>query len=90
MSNFCKIHKIRDYLSKDACLVLVLGLIMSHIDYANGLLINVPNSSLEPFQRFQNMCAKLVLKKKTSTPVQRMPYTIYTGYLFKTELTLKS
>ena len=28
--------------------------------------------------------------KRTSTPVQRMPYTIYTGYLFKPELTLKS
>ena len=50
---------------------------MSHIDYANGLLINIPNSSLEPFQRLQNMCAKLVLKKNKYSSSMNALYDLH-------------
>ena len=36
---------------------------MSHLDYANALLCNAPKTTIQPFQRIQNMCAKLVLKQ---------------------------
>ena len=36
---------------------------MSHLDYANGLLCNSPKNTTQPFQRIQNMCAKLILPR---------------------------
>lgn len=63
MASYNKIKKIRQYLSPDACTTLVLGLVMSHLDYANSILAGVPDTTLRPFQRLQNMCAKLVLNR---------------------------
>ena len=39
------------------------GLVLSHLDYSNGLFINVHESSLKKLQRVQNIAAKIVLKK---------------------------
>ena len=50
MVNFVKIRKIRQFLSQDACATLVLGLIMSHLDYANAVLCNSPKTTVQPFQ----------------------------------------
>ena len=36
---------------------------MSHLDYPNGLHCNAPKVTIQPFQRIQNMCSKLVLKR---------------------------
>ena len=63
MSNFIKIREIRQYLSPDACHTLILGLVISHLDYANGLLCNSPKSTIQTYQRIQNMCAKLILSR---------------------------
>ena len=63
MINFVKIRKIRQFLSQEACATLVLGLIMSHLDYANALLCSAQKTTIQPFQQIQNMCAKLVLKR---------------------------
>ena len=65
MVNFVKIRKIpvSQFLSQDDCATLVLGLIMSHLDYANALLCNAPKTTVQSFQRIQNMCSKLVLKR---------------------------
>ena len=61
--NFEKIRKIRSFLTEEAAEVLLLGLVMSHIDYGNCLLMGVPDITIKPYQRLQNMCAKLVLQK---------------------------
>ena len=50
MVNFVKIRKIHQFLSQDACATFVLGLIMSHLDYANALLCNAPKTTVQPFQ----------------------------------------
>ena len=63
MVNFNKIRKIRSFLTEEATEVLLLGLVMSHIDYGNCLLMGVPDITIKPYQRLQNMCAKLVLRK---------------------------
>ena len=63
MINFVKIRKIRQFLSQEACATLVLGLIMSHLDYTNALLCSAPKTTIQTFQRIQNMCAKLVHKR---------------------------
>ena len=51
------------YLTKDACTTLVLGLCISHLDYANALYYGLPNKTISHLQIIQTMCAKLTLKK---------------------------
>ena len=66
MYNLRKIRTLRKYLTSDASATLVLTLVMSHIDYCNSILIEVPEITLKPFQRIQNIAAKLVLNRKKS------------------------
>ena len=49
-------------LTKDAHHTLVLGLVISHLDYSNGIMFGLPETSLRKLQVGQNIAAKLVLK----------------------------
>ena len=62
--NFYKIKKIRKFLTAQATETFVLGLVISHLDYGNSLLIGCPQTTLDIYQKVQNMCAKLVLQRK--------------------------
>ena len=57
MSCLKRIKNIRDSLTKEANEVLVLGVIISHLDYANGIF----KCNLKRLQRVQNVTAQLVL-----------------------------
>ena len=59
--NLYKIHSIRKYLTQEACEIVVNGLVTSQIGYANDMLLNVPDVTLKPYQRLQNMLAKVIL-----------------------------
>ena len=48
--NLYKIHSIRKYLTQKACEIVVNGVVTSQIDYANGILLNVPDITLKPYQ----------------------------------------
>ena len=61
MLNYVKIREIRKFLTRDACAPLVMGLIMSHLDYSNSILFGCTHIVLNRFQQIQNMSAKLVL-----------------------------
>ena len=61
MLNDVKIREIRKFLTRDACATLVMGLIMSLLDYSNSILFGCTDIVLNRFQRIQNMSAKLVL-----------------------------
>jgi hypothetical protein len=61
MLNFQRIKAIRPFLDTESCQTLVLTLCISHIDYANSLLVGLPDVTTKKLQRVQNMCAKLVL-----------------------------
>ena len=61
MWNIQRIKQMRNVLTSEACETLVLGLVMSHIDYANALYIGLPDCDLERLQRVQNIAARLVL-----------------------------
>ena len=63
MANFLMICNIQKFLTKDACTTLVLGLCISHLDYANALFYGLPNKPISHLQRIQAICAKLTLKK---------------------------
>ena len=55
------LRKLRRHLDKHNCLKLANALFFSHMDYANSLFINLPKSTLHPFQRIQNMTARIIL-----------------------------
>ena len=57
------LNKIRKFLTKDNKLKLVYALVFSHIDYCNGIFVNLPKASLKPFQRIQNFAAKMIVGK---------------------------
>ena len=63
IASFVRIHNIQQYLTTDACSTLVLGLCISHLDYANALYYGLPNKTISHLQRVQSMCAKLTLRK---------------------------
>ena len=48
--NFHRIKTIRKYLTKDTCETLVLSLVMSHIDYSNGVLVRAPDVLINKLQ----------------------------------------
>ena len=62
--NIMRIRNIRKYLTKDACQVVVCSLVLSHIDYCNGILIGAPKTSITFLQRAQTMASKLILGRK--------------------------
>ena len=63
MANFVRICNICEYLTKDACTTLDLGLCISHLDYANALYYGLPDKTISHLQIIQTMCEKLTLKK---------------------------
>ena len=63
IANFVRICNIQKYLTTDACSTLILGLCISHLDYANALYYRLPNKTISHLQRLQSMCAKLTLRK---------------------------
>ncbi len=56
------IYQIRKYLNNAATTSLVHSLIMSRLDYCNGLYNNLPKCLLNKLQRIQNAAARLITK----------------------------
>jgi hypothetical protein len=54
------IGKIRKFLTTSAAKCLVNALVLSHVDYANSLLVNLPEKLIACLQGLQNAAAKLV------------------------------
>ena len=64
--NLFRIKNIRRYLTQEACKVLVLGLVIVHLDYANGLYVGLPKKDIERLQRIQNLAAKVIMGRDKS------------------------
>ena len=54
------IGKIRKYLDKSTCAMLINGLMMSRLDNCNSLLNGVPAKSIKPLQLLQNRAARIL------------------------------
>ena len=63
MFNLQRIRAARKYLTRSASNKLMVSLIISHLDYANGLLGGLPKCTIDQLQQVQNIAAKLVLGK---------------------------
>jgi hypothetical protein len=59
--NLGKIRKIRQYLTEDACKIMIQSMVIAHLDYANCLYAKLPNEELKRLQKLQNMAARLIL-----------------------------
>ena len=51
--NLAKIRSIHKFLTQEACEIVIHSLVTSHMDYANGILLNVPDISIKPYQCLQ-------------------------------------
>ena len=65
MWNIQKLKAIRNVLTDDACKTLISALVLLHLDYANAILIDLPEVNIKKMQIVQNMAAKLVLNCST-------------------------
>ena len=61
MNSINRIKLIRNSLSKEVCQTIVQSLVISHLDYANAILIDLPDITMKKLQRVQNVAARLVL-----------------------------
>ena len=64
MWNLQWLKPLRPSLTVQACTTLVLGLVMSYMDYVNSAFIGLPASDINKMQRVQNAAAKFVLNLK--------------------------
>ena len=67
MFNLFKIANIRNFLMTEACHTAVLAMVISHLDYANAIMVSLPEKHIGKLQRVQNMAAMVVLKRSKYT-----------------------
>ena len=69
MCNLFKIVNIRNFLTAEVCHTAVLATVISHLDYANAIMVGLSYKHIAKLQHVQNMAAKVVLKrgKRTSS-----------------------
>ena len=72
--NLNKMRNLRPHLSVKNATQLVLSLVISHIDFSNGLLTGLTNKSYTILQYMQNMSAKVILNKSHRAVVQSVHY----------------
>ena len=61
MWNLYKLKHIRKFFNKETCHTLGCGLVLTHLDYANVILADLPNIEIAKMQQVQNITAKLVM-----------------------------
>ena len=64
MINLLHLQAARKFLSIKTHEKLTISLVISHLDYANALLLGLQKSALDELQWAQNMAAKIGLNKK--------------------------
>ena len=67
----CRFHlrnisRIRNYISQDTSVVLVKSLVMSILDYSNGLFNGLPKCTVSGLQAVHNSVARIVNSGKTA------------------------
>jgi len=58
--HFRPLRQVRHRVVQQITQQLVLALMTSRLDYCNSVLTELPTSSLEPLQPFQNIAARLL------------------------------
>ena len=63
-STIRKISSVKCYLEHDQKKVLVTSLVLSKLDYCNGILYNISSDTLKRMQAVQNCAAKLIYDRR--------------------------
>ena len=67
-SNTCRFHirnsRIRKYIPQDTSVILIKSLVMSRLDYSNGLLYGLPKCTVSGLQAVQNSAACIVTQER--------------------------
>ena len=68
-SRACRFHlrnisRIRKYIPQDISIVLIKSLVMSRLDYSNGLLYGLPKCTVSGLQAVQNSAAHIVTQER--------------------------
>ena len=73
MFNLVQIKRFRPSLTVEAANILVMGLVISHLDYAKSILIGVLDVTIKQLQCVQNIAVKVVLQAdKYASPKECM------------------
>ena len=59
-----KISSVKSFLDTNQRIVLVTALVLSQLDYCNGLLYNIDNTLLKQLQKVENCAAKLIFNRR--------------------------
>lgn len=59
-----QIGQVRHYISDESCKLAVLALVVSRLDYCNGLLAAITQQQVKKLQNIQNRAAKLVARPR--------------------------
>ena len=63
MFNLFKIANIRNFLMTEACHTAVLAMVISHLDYANAIMVGLSEKHIGKLERVQNVAEKVMLKR---------------------------
>ena len=88
IANFVRIRNIWQYLTTDACTTLVLGLCISHLDYANACTMDFLIKQSHTY-RWYNQCVQNSTSESLSMTAQQMHWHSFTGSQLNTESILK-
>ena len=75
--NIIKICSIRKNLPEETWYKLILPLVISHLDYANSMLAELPSSSIKIMQKVQNTAPRLILRTNAKKSTKECLKTLY-------------
>ena len=67
MAGVQRLKLIRPLLNQETATILALGAIISHLDYANALLIGLPDCEIKKLQRVQNITDRIATQDTSVT-----------------------
>ena len=64
------LHNIRNNLSEQSTKILMHGLVLSHLDFCNGLYAEIPAYQLKRLQKLQHRAARIVTRASYDQPIK--------------------
>ena len=64
MYGLYRLKQVRKVLTDEAAETIAVGIVMSHLDYSDAILIGVPQQEINRLQRVQVLAARAVLRRK--------------------------
>ena len=72
-----RLRSVRKILGREVTIQLVCALVLSRLDYCNGVLVGLPSSTIAPLQRVLHAAARLVDELKPNDHVTAALKTLH-------------